>query len=218
MHKNTHLGNIPLMAANWRTRLEDLLEAKKASLGGRLPLKPLSIEMGLSETGLRDLRQRTRDPGVETLQKVANFFGVSLLWLVKGDEADKVRINIVGEVIAGTDSWTAFDDYLQGGGEEDFSLGAVEPIGLRVRGRSMMPVYRDGDVLIAGRKSFKEELKNLIDRDCIVRTSDEESYVKMLRPGPSKGVFNLRSYNAAFAEIEGASIEWAAPVIWVKRA
>ncbi|MEQ1714306.1 MAG: S24 family peptidase [Hyphomicrobium sp.] len=126
-------------------------------------------------------------------------------------------IPIVGYV-SGGESFTPIDDHPPGSGIDHITLdmGTEDQIAVRVRGSSMAPVYRDGDAVI-GTVVRSQRLTRAIGRDCIVKTRSGEGYLKILMRGTRAGVFRLRSYNPAFADIEDVSIDWAAPVTWVSR-
>jgi phage repressor protein C with HTH and peptisase S24 domain len=112
-----------------------------------------------------------------------------------------------------------------GAGAEIFpmdSLGYVEAppgiagprtVAVQVRGDSMLPVYRDGDVIYYDRH---QDPADLIGRDVVVELMDGRCLVKQLFAGTSPGTWTLLSHNAA--PIVDAHIEWAARVRWVQKA
>ena len=104
-----------------------------------------------------------------------------------------------------------------GGGFEEleFNLVAPDPIAVEVRGESMLPVYRPGDYLICSRRRGAD-LQEALNKDCVVRTSENEGYIKKLVQGSRANTYTLVSYNAA--PIENQKLLWAAPIVWVKRA
>lgn len=123
-------------------------------------------------------------------------------------------IPVVGDISAG-ETFIPTDDEDENGDYVQFSVGDDDLIALRVRGNSMSPVYRDGDVIIGRRYGYRS-LPELTGLDVIVRTRAGEGYLKrLLRDSKSK--YRLRSYNAAFDDIENVEIDWAAPVLWIKR-
>lgn len=87
-------------------------------------------------------------------------------------------------------------------------------IAAEVRGESMLPVYRHGDMVIGS--EHLGEIGELVGKDCFVQVVDGPLYLKIVRKG-AKGRFNLESYNEASVLITNQVIEWAAPVAWVKR-
>lgn len=200
------VGNHADMDSNWRARLDKLILARGYTR------KSLSKAARFGETYLRDVIDLGRDPGVERLSAICELLGVSLSDLLYGDEIFVARVRVVGCVSAG-ENWTPIDD-----GDEftEMTLPGGEPVGLEVRGDSMMPVYRPGDVLI-GAKCVQASFQRLVGLDCIVLTKRGDRYVKFVAKSPARGRYNLRTYNPAFPDIENVEIEWAAPIVWVRR-
>ena len=119
---------------------------------------------------------------------------------------------------AGGDEWLPVDDYAQGDGMQpvELSLGDADPIAIMVRGDSMAPVYRDGDILVCSRQRGSD-LSTALNRDCVVKTVDGRCYIKFLLRGEKSGRFRLRSYNVSYPDLEDEVLDWAAPVMWVRR-
>lgn len=196
------------MDKQWRARLDKLLTERGFSR------KSLSKAAGYGDTFLRDVIEFDRDPGVERLSNICGLLGVSLNQLLYGEAGFSSRVRIVGAVAAG-EGWSPIDD---GDTFAEMTIGGGgEPVGLEVRGDSMRPVYRPGDVLI-GSKLVQQSFNRLIGLDCIVLTKQGGRYVKFLAKGSVRNRFNLRSYNGGFPDIENVELEWAAPIVWVKRA
>ena len=191
--------------SKWRERLNDLI--KQRGIGR----KPLSRQAGLSEKVVEQVLTVTANPGVETLAAIAKALGVSIGYLYDGECALAQRVNIIGAVTAG-DGWTIYDDGLD---EIEMSVPGGAPVGLEVVGDSMAPVYRDGDILIGGKKT--SHFTDLLRHDCIIQTTSGQRVVKYLSRGRIRGRFTLRSYNPAHEDIEDAELEWAAPIAWVCR-
>lgn len=122
-------------------------------------IKNLRLALGLSQAQLAEAcglhqtavsqweKGRTR-PDTGALEKLAEIFGVSVDFIL-GREIEN-KIPVLGFVQAGsprevseqTEGWVSFDGH---GGEEHFAL--------RVRGDSMLPRFRDGDLVIVRRQS-----------------------------------------------------------------
>lgn len=122
------------------------------------------------------------------------------------------EINLVGYIGAGERI------YHFGVGETRISVPAppdvARGIAAEVRGDSMLPVYRHGDLVIG--TEYLGEIASLVGRDCFVQVVDGPLYLKVLRKG-TKGKFNLESYNEDSPLITNQAIDWVAPVAWVKR-
>jgi phage repressor protein C with HTH and peptisase S24 domain len=194
------------MSNLWRKRLRSVIEHRS------LNMKQLSLAAGLGETAVRDALERGQTPKIDNFAALAKALGLSLSELYEGEAAVAQAIQIIGAVSAG-ESWLPIDDGL---GEIEMRVDG-DPVALEVRGDSMVPVYRPGDVLV-GAKRHDTGIKQLVGQDCIVLTSTGERYVKYLQKSPARGHFTLRSYNPAHADIETVKLSWAAPILWIKRA
>jgi repressor LexA len=110
-----------------------------------------------------------RSPDKETLNKLANYFNVSVDYLLGRTDirntdtlkkaglyeaGEMVPIPIVGNVKAGKDGTIAFEDYL---GEEKVEKEAVKDgeryFLLRVKGDSMYPEIKEGDLVLVRQQS-----------------------------------------------------------------
>jgi hypothetical protein len=171
----------------------------------------LSRTAGLNERAVGQMLTRTDNPGVESLASVARVLGVSVGFLYDGEARERQIVRIVGAVSAG-EEWAVFDDEID---ELPMSVEGGDPIGLEVRGDSMAPVCRNGDILIGGKKATN--LQDLLGTDCILALADNRRFVKYLARGRLRGRYNLRSYNPAYPDIENVEVEWAAPISWICR-
>lgn len=130
-------------------------------------MKALSLKAGLPAATVHNMLKRGHAPSVDAFAAVAAALGVSPSYLLTGDEGGLITIPIVGTVSAG-EGWVPIED----GGQDpiEFDLGSHDTIALEVRGNSMAPVYRNGDVLICHRQ-FGSNADNLIGLDCLMRPS-----------------------------------------------
>ena len=160
---------------------------------------------------------KVEHPRGGNVDRLAEALAVSPLWLREGIGPEFTKLPIVGYVSAG-ESIILADDLMLGAGygEIDFDLGGADPIVIEIRGESMLPAYRDRDHIICSRMRG-EDIDNCIDRDCAVRTEDDEAYIKLLTEGDKDGTFTLESYNRAYPPMLDVRLQWAAPVVWVKR-
>lgn len=188
---------------DWRDRLKRLIDERG------LNMRQLSEAAGLGETAVRDMLQKVASPRIDTVTAIAEQLGVTLAELLEGREAAIRKIPLIGYVSAG-EGWFPFE----GDGpidEVELSVGGGEAVGLVVRGDSMVPAYRDSDILI-GTKRTSTGLHNLIGSDCIICTRDGERYVKFLQKSPMRGRYTLKSYNPTHADKINVEILWAAPI------
>lgn len=193
---------------DWRQRLRQLMREQG------LTDAALERRAGIGQGRMREVFSAKHGPRLDTMVAIANAFGITLTELVEGQTKHGRRVPIIGYVSAG-DGWVSFDgdDAVD---EIEIVLPAGSAVALEVRGDSMVPVYRDGDVLI-GTKRPTRNVHNLLGTDCILETITGERYVKFLMKGTSQGRFNLRSYNVLHEDKENVSVAWAAPISMVVR-
>lgn len=173
-------------------------------------IKPttLSLKVGTNRTLVKDLLGKTADIQISTLTKLASALNVQLADLLASP-----RVSVVGYIGAGGS--IIFEDM---GNEET----VVRPPGidgplvaLVVRGDSMFPRYKDGDIIYIQR-THDGILPEYLGDDCAVRLVSGETYIKQIIRGSEEGKFTLISYNAP--PMEDVEIEWATPVAFMMTA
>ena len=186
-----------------RVALRRIMSAKK--------VKPttLSLQIGNSKTAVKELLEKNADVKLGTLTKLASALDVDL-----GALLERPRIPIAGFIGAG--GLVIYEDV----GEEyepDKTVprppGISGPlIALMVRGTSMFPKYRDGDIIYIQR-THEGLLEEYIGEDCAVRLDTGETFIKQLAHGSEPERFTLRSLNAP--DMENVRVEWATPVLFI---
>lgn len=196
----------------WRKRLKELIEERPD-----LSMKRLSLDAGLSESAVRDIVNRGSTPTVDTFCAIAKAAGVSPAWLLQGDERFHAKIPLLG-IASGGEGWTPLEGPAARRAHDvvEFDMSNVDTFAIEVRGDSMSPVYRNHDQLFC-RRHVGAGVDNLIGSDCVVRTAGGDNYIKILARGSRLGVYNLRSYNPVFQDVENVQLEWAAPIVWIRR-
>ena len=180
-----------------------------------------SLKAGGSADLIRGLlRGKQRSFRGENVTKIAEVLGVSAHWLLTG-EGDAIGpakhlIPVVGYVGAGAEIFS-IDDHAKGTGLDEVELPidgmSRSTVAVRVRGDSMLPVYRHGDLIFYDRND-NGDLLHLIGKDCVVRLTDSRTFLKELHY--TNGEFWLHSYNST--PMMKVEIEWAARVTVIKRA
>ena len=84
-------------------------------------------------------------------------------------------------------------------------------IGFRVRGASMLPVYKDGTVVVVWRDQ-KKPVSAFFGEEAAVRTSDGRRFIKTIMRGRGDTV-NLISWNAG--PIENVRLDWVGEIFAV---
>lgn len=165
----------------------------------------LSLQIGSNRTLVKDLLEKTKDINISTISKLAGALDVSVSELLQSP-----RVPIVGYIGAGGE--VIFEQF-----DDDEAVLRPPGIGgtleaLMVRGSSMLPKYRDGDVIYIQR-GHDGILPDYIGEDCAVRLATGETYIKQIVRGNEPGRFTLLSLNAD--PIENVVIEWATPVLFI---
>jgi phage repressor protein C with HTH and peptisase S24 domain len=174
---------------------------------GKQNVKPttLSLRVGSNRTLVKDLLEKGKDVQIGTLTKLAGALDVPLSEILAAP-----RVQVVGYIGAGGS--VVFEDL----GHEDDVLrppgitGTL--IALVVRGTSMLPKYREGDIIYIQRE-HDGLLPDYIGEDCAVRLASGETYIKQLVKGSAEGRYTLLSLNAA--PIEDVEVDWATPVRFI---
>jgi repressor LexA len=120
-------------------------------------------------------------------------------------------IPIMGFIGAGAEIMPEFEQVPPEGLDQvhvPFSL-PEEMIALEVKGDSMLPVYKDGHVIIVYRDQ-KKPTQAFYGEDAAVRTSDGRRFLKTIMKGSP---ITLMSFNAV--PIENVGIEWVGEIFAV---
>ena len=163
---------------------------------------------------------RKRWPSTESLSKVIEATGSSvddfLSLLSDRANARSHAIPLIGLAQAGAGGY--FDDagFPEGEGwdEVEFPQGAGEgTFALEVSGDSMVPLYRDGDILLVSRS---EQVRRG-DR-VVVRTREGEVMAKVLQRHTPKTI-ELKSINPAHEDrvFTAEEVDWIARIVWASQ-
>lgn len=146
----------------------------------------------------------------------------------RGEHRDKIteiynaitgKMEITGNTQIPSKSYVPLMGYVGAGAKIEPDFGEMPPDGLgvvavpfpmpadmvafRVRGDLMLPVYREGHIIIVRRKQIKP-LEAFYGEEAVVQTSDGRRFIKTIMRG-AEGV-NLISWNAR--PIENVTLEW----------
>ena len=195
----------------WSRRLNQLLATRgwtQAELARRANLSRENVK--------KYCQGNVAQPRGDSLDRLAAALEVQVTWLRDGHGPQWRSIPVVGYVGAG-EKFHAVDDLAQGAGLDsvDMDLDGADPIAVEVRGDSMLPVYRPGDRLLCSRLRGSDE-SGFLGRDCVVKLASGAGYVKRVVRGSGSGIYTLLSYAAD--PIPDVRLEWAAPIVWIKRA
>lgn len=165
----------------------------------------LSLAVGRNRTLVKDLLEKSQDVQMSTLTKLAGALEIPLADLLAAP-----RVPIVGYIGAG--GAIVFEDL--GCDETVMRPPGISGslVALAVRGDSMLPKYKDGDIIYIQR-THDGVLPEYLGEDCAVRLKTGETFIKQLIEGSKPGLFTLLSLNAG--PIENVEVEWATLVRFV---
>lgn len=183
----------------------------------------LARKAGLDPTTFNKSKRTTRDgklrwPSTESIAKILEATGANLDelvgYIVDGETSTPVkRVPLIGFAQAGSGGY--FDDagYPTGGGWDEISFPEVQDknaFALEIAGDSMLPVYRDGDVVIVSPEA------NIRRGDrVIVKTTAGEILAKELRRRSALRI-ELASLNPAYEDrvLDMQNVVWIHRIIW----
>jgi transcriptional regulator with XRE-family HTH domain len=185
---------------------QDLAKALRSKFGIGSQSTIASIELGDT-------------PNPTCILELAKIFGVDPFWLKFGEGARErgrpptPKVPVFGyagagervNIIPGDGPMEAVPHFA-----EADKLAAVI-----VRGTSMRPAYNDGDLLFFKQLEFTRE--QILNRDCVVITDKDRSFVKRIESGKSGSLFDLVSYNPAIDTLRDIQLKQAWPVEWIRR-
>jgi phage repressor protein C with HTH and peptisase S24 domain len=195
-------------------------------LAARARLSPsgLAKRSGLDPTTFNKSKRitpegRTRWPSTESVAKALQATGVSVDSFVRliGDGAGAARtVPLIGFAQAGAGG--TFDDtgFPAGRGWDEIGFPAVTDehvYALEISGDSMLPVYRDGDVIIVSPAAPVRRGDRVV-----VKTKSGEVMAKELKRQTAKSL-ELKSLNNAQPDrtLSFDDVAWLARIVWVRQ-
>lgn len=191
---------------------------KKARDDAGLTQGQLAKLAGVSQQAIGEI-ERGAVHSSKSIYKIAAALNVPVNFLdpsIPSSANGVTLVPVVGYIGAGAEIFT-IDDHSKGAGLEEVEAppgaNSATVVALRVRGTSMAPVYKDGDLVFYDQKE-DGGFDHLIGKDCVIRMNDGRTFLKELRR--SNGSFWLYSHNAD--PILNPEITWVARVRWVEKA
>lgn len=198
----------------------DRVEKRLKAVG--LSAQAASVKAGLSKDAIRNMQRAIQQKGragvsTRTISALAPVLETSVAWLLEGDgdedaHHDEGIVSVMGYIGAGAEIEPEFEQIPPEGIDEvkvPFPL-PDEMIAFQVKGDSMLPVYKDGHIVIVYREQ-KRPIESFYGEEAAVRTADGRRFIKTVMRGPN-GV-NLFSWNSAL--IEDVHLEWVGEIFAV---
>lgn len=142
----------------------------------------LAKAINVSQATMSEYESGRYEPDVRALKAIADYFGVTVDYIVGGDRISKtkgVRIPVYGDVAAGIpiEAIENIVDYE----EIDAAMASTgEFFGLRIKGSSMEPRIKEGDVVIVRKQSDADT-----GDTAIVLVNGDSATVKRIKKEPS---------------------------------
>lgn len=142
----------------------------------------LAKKLNIGQGTISNWESGRYEPDIKALQAMSDLFGVTVDYVIGGDRISKakgVRIPVYGDVAAGIpiEAIENIVDYE----EIDAAMAATgDFFGLRVRGSSMEPRIREGDVVIVRKQSDADT-----GDTAIVLVNGDSATVKRIKKEPS---------------------------------
>ena len=146
---------------------------RKLRKSRELSQQDLARNIGISKSSINMYERNDREPGFETLEKIADYFNADMdyllgksehvnksAWLISFDKdqtrkAKGVKIPVLGSVAAGVPI-EAIEDITDYEEITESMAATGDHFGLVIRGESMEPRMVDGDVVIVKRQDYIE--------------------------------------------------------------
>ncbi len=187
----------------------------------------LAKKSGLDPTSFNPSKRlgpdgRPRWPTMESISRVLNAAGapveefMDLLSGRKGSPPRLKQIPLLGFAKAGKGGF--FDDsgFPSGNGWEEIDVPGVtdaSAYGLEITGDSMMPVYREGDIIVISPAATIRKGDRVV-----VRTSNGEVMAKIMQRQTAR-TLELASFNLAHdtKTLDMKDVDWMARIIWASQ-
>lgn len=141
----------------------------------------LASAVNVSQAALSGYETGKYEADLETYKRIANFFGVSLGYLLGDDEpnsvrSDYIRIPVLGRVAAGIPI-DAIEEVIDWEDiSADMAVGGAEYFGLQIKGDSMEPKISSGDIVIVRKQPDVES-----GEVAVVLVNGDDATVKKLK-------------------------------------
>ncbi len=167
---------------------------------------------GLNVNTFKSIANGTRNLTKAQADLISRHHRVSTGWLMFGEgEPDGRNLTAISGYVGAGQEFHYFEQ--DTGNLVSLIIGNDEVLAFEVRGESMLPAYRSGDIVFVS--SFTKRFDDVVGDECLVRLEDGRHLLKIVEPGSRKGLITLLSWNTE--PIRDIQMHSAAPVVAVKR-
>lgn len=171
-------------------------ELKKLRESKGMTQAELAKRLGLSSSTIGMYESGKRQPNFESAEMIADYFNINLSTLLQG-KAEPTQIPVLGTIKAGIPI-EAMEDIIDYEEISDAMLRKGEYFALQIKGDSMEPRFKEGDVVIV-RKQAEVNTGDI----AIIMVNGYDATIKkvQLYPGginliPLNPTYNVSTYNA----------------------
>lgn len=175
---------------------------------GETTLEALSEGVEISVSQLWRFESGDREPRFEEVLRIAKFLNVPPEQFISDKRG--LLVPVVGRIAAGGTIDTEWEQQAEPLFEVEipFPLSG-DAVGFEIAGDSMWPKYDAGDVIVVSRAG--EPVDSLFGQEAAVHVKDGGRFFKRILQTPTRGLFDLDSYNAP--KMHGVEIDWASGLI-----
>ena len=150
----------------------------------KLTQEQLGKKLGLSRSTIAMYETNASEPDFQTLTKIADFFSVSIDYLIGKETPLKnnrkgIKIPVLGSIPAGI-ALEAIEDILDYEEISEEQARTGEFFALKVKGESMEPTIHDGDIII-----FRKQEDADSGKICVVMINGNDATLKEIKKEPN---------------------------------
>lgn len=200
----------PTPLAHAPNRIRDI----RMAFEPRVTLEAIAEQCNTTRQTIARLETGEMELTVSWLVKVAKALRVPPAKLLPdGFSSTLIKVPIVGRI---GDDERFIDAETAGQYLDDVAVPPelVECVGAVVDSSSLAPALHRGDIVFfdRGQPISPDEM---LGEECIIHVG-QATYLKRLQRGSAPGLYRLSSYR--LPDIDDVSVEWVAPIEWIKRA
>lgn len=180
--------------------------------------RQLAAHLGIHPPGVTELLKGARGLSADEAERAGEFLGwpreeVYLAFGISALEKSYGRLTVwgyidanSGRILVRADVDPPLLEYI------DAPFPGYRGSCLKIKGNSMAPRYRDGEVI--GFTKGEHDFARLVNQEVVAATVDGRLLLKVLHPGNGAGVYTLSSLNPEDEPILNVELDWVAPIDW----